>query len=177
MPRHSEDGICFKDRQSRYRARQVFMHCCLAVWAAAKVKELRSASRALSIPVLNDRNTANCTETTTNDRMLNFMAQLPSGQKHGEFGVTSQFFVEVQPSSAYPGDAPFAPRISLAAACRRQPNPESGRLGDEALRAVALAEFSRHPLRWSSAVWSDRRAMDFSGSADSASDHSIGFTE
>jgi hypothetical protein len=30
-PRHSKDGICFKDRQSRYRARQLFMHCCLAV--------------------------------------------------------------------------------------------------------------------------------------------------
>src|SRR6266436_7374601 len=30
-PRHSKDGICFKDWQSRYRARQLFMHCCLAV--------------------------------------------------------------------------------------------------------------------------------------------------
>jgi hypothetical protein len=30
-PRHSKDGICFKDLQSLYRARQLFMHCCLAV--------------------------------------------------------------------------------------------------------------------------------------------------
>src|SRR6202035_1724714 len=51
-PRHSKDGICFKDRQSRYRARQLFMHCCLAVRAANKVGGARSASRALSVPVL-----------------------------------------------------------------------------------------------------------------------------
>src|SRR5712671_850623 len=95
MPRHSEDGICFKDRQSRYRARQVFMHCCLAVRAAAKVKGARSASRALSIPVLNDRSPASA-ETTANDRLLHFMAQPPLVEKHGEFAVTSQFFIEVQ---------------------------------------------------------------------------------
>src|SRR6476661_3968319 len=81
MPRHSEDGICFKDRQSRYRARQVIVHCCLAVRAAAKVKGTRSASRALSVPVLNDRRNAKSTATTANDRLLNFMAQPPLGRK------------------------------------------------------------------------------------------------
>src|SRR6267378_3822071 len=81
MPRHSKDGICFKDRQSRYRARQVFVHCCLAVRAAAKVKGKRSASRALRIPVLNDRRNAKSTETTANDRLLHFMAQPPLGRK------------------------------------------------------------------------------------------------
>src|SRR6267378_1281288 len=86
MPRHSEDGICFKDRQSRYRARQVFKHCCLAVRAAAKVKGARSASRALRVPMCtsgesNDRSAAKRTETTTNDRLLHFMAQPPLGRK------------------------------------------------------------------------------------------------
>src|SRR6266403_4136419 len=81
MPRHSEDGICFKDRQSRYRARQVFMHCCLAVRAAAKVKGARSASRALSVSVVNDRSAAESTETTANDRLLHFMAQPPLDRK------------------------------------------------------------------------------------------------
>jgi hypothetical protein len=34
--RHSKDGTCFWDWQSRYRARQSFMHCdCLAVCAAS----------------------------------------------------------------------------------------------------------------------------------------------
>ena len=63
-PRHSKDGICFKDRQSRYRARQLFMHCCLAVSATAKMGELRSASRALSVPVLNDRRVRRRQQTT-----------------------------------------------------------------------------------------------------------------
>src|SRR5215472_1928514 len=72
MPRHSEDGICFKDRQSRYRARQVFMHFRLAVSAAAKVREAKSASRALSVPVLNDRSTAKSTETTVNAKAKAF---------------------------------------------------------------------------------------------------------
>src|SRR5258706_3346038 len=86
MPRHSKDGICFKDRQSRYRARQVFVHCCLAVRAAAKVKGTRSASRALSVPVStsnesNDRSAAKSTETTAKDRLLHFMAQPPLGRK------------------------------------------------------------------------------------------------
>ena len=75
MPLHSEDGICFKDRQSRYRARQVFMHCCLAVRAAARVGEAISASRALSVPVLNDRSTAKSAEMTENDRLLHFMVR------------------------------------------------------------------------------------------------------
>src|SRR5712672_3920988 len=86
MPRHSKDGICFKDRQSRYRARQVFVHCCLAVRAAAKVREAGSASRALSVPVStssesNDRSAAKSTETTANDRLLHFMAKPPLGRK------------------------------------------------------------------------------------------------
>src|SRR6267154_5587311 len=86
MPRHSEDGICFKDRQSRYRARQVFTHCCLAVRAANKVREERSASRALSVPVLttsesNDRSTAQSTGTMANDCFLHFVARPPLGRK------------------------------------------------------------------------------------------------
>src|ERR1700730_3049596 len=57
------------------------MHCCFAVWAAAKVRDARSASRALSVPILNDRSTAKRRETTANDRLLHFMAQLPLGRK------------------------------------------------------------------------------------------------
>src|SRR5215472_17484591 len=72
MPRHSEDGICFKDRQSRYRARQVFMHFRLAVSAAAKVREAKSASRALSVSVFNDKSTAKSTETTVNAKAKAF---------------------------------------------------------------------------------------------------------
>jgi len=47
MPRHSGNGICFKDR--------------------------------------------------ANDRLLHFMAQPPKVEKHGEFGVTAQFVIELQP--------------------------------------------------------------------------------
>jgi hypothetical protein len=36
-------------------------------------------------------------ETTANDRLLHFMAQPPKVEKHGEFGVTAQFVIEVQP--------------------------------------------------------------------------------
>ena len=36
-------------------------------------------------------------ETTANDRLLHFMAQPLYVEKHGEFGVTSQFVIEVQP--------------------------------------------------------------------------------
>src|SRR5262249_20609737 len=53
----------------------------LAVWAAAKVREARSASRALSVPILNDRSTAKRGETTANDRLLHFMGQLRFGRK------------------------------------------------------------------------------------------------
>ena len=69
------------------------MHCCLAVCAAAKVR----VSRALSVPVLSDRRSANSAETTANDRLLHFMPQLPLVEKHDEFEVTSQFVIEVQP--------------------------------------------------------------------------------
>src|SRR5258706_13407463 len=86
MSRHSKEYICFKDTQSRYRARQVFTHCCLAVLADAKVREERSASRALSVPVLttkesNDRSTAQSTGTMANDCFLHFMARPPLGRK------------------------------------------------------------------------------------------------
>jgi hypothetical protein len=40
------------------------MHFRLAVSAAAKVREAKSASRALSVSVLNDKSTAKSTETT-----------------------------------------------------------------------------------------------------------------
>jgi hypothetical protein len=33
---------------------------------------------------------------TANDRLLHFMAQPPLVEKHCEFAVTSQFFIEVQ---------------------------------------------------------------------------------
>jgi hypothetical protein len=59
------------------------------------MRESRSASRALSVPVLNDSRKS--TETTANDRLLHFMAQPPKVEKHGQFGVTSQFVIEVQP--------------------------------------------------------------------------------
>ena len=36
-------------------------------------------------------------ETTANDRLLHFMDQPPKVEKHGEFGMTSQFGIEVQP--------------------------------------------------------------------------------
>jgi hypothetical protein len=52
------------------------MHCCLAVRAAAKAREVRSASRALSVPVLDDRSTAKSAETVVNDRLLHFMPRL-----------------------------------------------------------------------------------------------------
>jgi hypothetical protein len=61
------------------------------------MRESRSASRALSVPVLNDSRSAKSTETTANDRLLHFMAQPPKVEKHGEFGVTAQFVIEVQP--------------------------------------------------------------------------------
>jgi hypothetical protein len=51
------------------------MHCCLAVRAAAKVGEAISASRALSVPVLDGRSTAKSAETTENDLLLNFMVR------------------------------------------------------------------------------------------------------
>ena len=57
------------------------MHCRLATCAAAKVREAKSASRALSVPILDDRSTAKRRETTANDRLLHFMAQLPLGRK------------------------------------------------------------------------------------------------
>ena len=45
------------------------------------MKESRSASRALSVPILDDRSTANITETKANDRLLHFMAQPTLGRK------------------------------------------------------------------------------------------------
>jgi hypothetical protein len=45
------------------------------------VREARSASRALSAPVLNDRSTAKSTGTTVSDRLLYFMAQPLLGRK------------------------------------------------------------------------------------------------
>ena len=41
----------------------------------------RSASRALGVPILNDRNTMKSAETTAKERLLHFMAQLPLGRK------------------------------------------------------------------------------------------------
>jgi hypothetical protein len=61
------------------------------------MRESRSASRALSVPLPNDSRSTKSTETTANDRLLDFMAQPPKVEKHGEFGVTSQFVIEVQP--------------------------------------------------------------------------------
>jgi hypothetical protein len=65
------------------------MHCCLAVRAAAKVREERSASRALSVPIIDDGSTAKSMETKANDRLLHFIGQ--PLKEHHEFGVTSQY--------------------------------------------------------------------------------------
>ena|SRR6185295_4507184 len=65
------------------------MHCCLAAGAAAKVREARSASRALSISWLNDRSTAKITETTANDRLLHFMALARLYPVHSTFQARS----------------------------------------------------------------------------------------
>src|SRR5215471_12985845 len=53
------------------------MHCHLAVRAATKVPEARSASRALSLPRFKDGGTTKSTQMTANDRLVHFMAQLP----------------------------------------------------------------------------------------------------
>jgi hypothetical protein len=58
---------------------------------------MRSESRAWSVPVLDDSRSAKSTETTANDRLLHFMAQPPKVEKLGEFGMTAQFVIEVQP--------------------------------------------------------------------------------
>jgi hypothetical protein len=47
--------------------------------------------------VLNDRGSAKSTETTANDLLLHFMARPLWVENYGEFGVTSQYFIEVQP--------------------------------------------------------------------------------
>jgi hypothetical protein len=80
-PRHSNEGSCFRSRHSRYRARQVFMHCCLAVRAAANVRGARFASCAWSLPILKDRGTARSAQMTASDCSVNFMAQLSFGSK------------------------------------------------------------------------------------------------
>src|SRR5215469_974191 len=60
------------------------MHCRLAVGAAATVREamsaaaLRSALRASSVPIFDERSTAKNTETTVNDRLLPFMIKPPA---------------------------------------------------------------------------------------------------
>jgi hypothetical protein len=56
------------------------MHCCLAVGAAAKLREVSSASRALSIPILDDGSNAKITDATAIDCILHLMAQLPSSR-------------------------------------------------------------------------------------------------
>src|ERR1700739_208865 len=61
------------------------------------MRESRSASRALSVPVPNDSRSAKSTETTANDRLLHFMAQPPKVEIKGEYGVTAQFVIELQP--------------------------------------------------------------------------------
>jgi len=61
------------------------------------MRESRSESRALSVPVLDDSRSAKSTETTAKDRLLHFMAQPPKVEKRGEFGMTAQFVIEVQP--------------------------------------------------------------------------------
>src|ERR1700751_2264631 len=42
----------------------------LGCFSFLKVREARSASRALSVPILNDRSTAKRRETTANDRLF-----------------------------------------------------------------------------------------------------------
>jgi hypothetical protein len=70
------------------------MHCCLAVRAAAKAPEARSASRALSLPTLKDRGTAKSTPMTANERLVHFMAQLAFRSKMMDmFGAMSQIVI------------------------------------------------------------------------------------
>jgi hypothetical protein len=63
------------------------------------MRESGSASRALSGPVLNDSRSAKSTDMTAKDRLLHFIGQPPKVEKNGEFGVTAQFVIEVQPLS------------------------------------------------------------------------------
>jgi hypothetical protein len=90
MPRHSKDGICFKEEQSWYRERQTFMHFCLAVLAAAKMVEALSASRALSGPELSGKSATKSMTTTVNDGPLHFMARPPDLKSTTRFGVSHQ---------------------------------------------------------------------------------------
>jgi hypothetical protein len=52
------------------------------------------------------------TQTTANDRLLHFMAQPPKIEKHREFGVTAQFFIEVQPLFIRNSFPQFLARVS-----------------------------------------------------------------
>ena len=70
------------------------MHCHLAVRAATKVPEARSASRALSLPIFKDGGTAKSTQMTANDRLVHFMAQLPF---YVETTTRLEMRIEVQP--------------------------------------------------------------------------------
>jgi hypothetical protein len=85
------------------------------------MRESRSASRALSVPVLNDSRSAKSREATANDRLLHFMAQPPKVEKHGDFGVTSQFVIEVQPlfirNNFQTASLPACPRINRNPFC------------------------------------------------------------
>ena len=71
----TKDGICFKEKQARYLARQTFLHCCLAASAAAKRVDATPESRTSSVPDLNAKIATTSTETTENDGLLHFIIQ------------------------------------------------------------------------------------------------------
>src|SRR4029077_10715614 len=86
----------------------------------------------LSVPVLNDSRSAKSTETTANNLLLHFMAQPPKVEKHGQFGVTAQFVIEVQPlfirnipRQQLPNSfLPACPRINRNPFCSNRKWPE-----------------------------------------------------
>ena len=64
-----------------------------------------SASCAWSAPVLDDRSTASSTETTANERLLHFMAQLPLGRDRPyQAGRSKHWKVKTGAFGDEPGD-------------------------------------------------------------------------
>ena len=94
-------NIRFKDRQSLAISRTTDIYALVfsGLEAAAKVREARSASRALSVPALGDRSTAKSTETAANDCSRHISWHSPLGRKNS-------LSFEVEPG-------PFEPPASL----------------------------------------------------------------
>jgi hypothetical protein len=69
----------------------------LPVCAAAKIREAISASPALSVAILKERSATESTETTANDRFLDFMAQMPRVEPDDQFVAMSWVVIKLQP--------------------------------------------------------------------------------